>query len=134
VIDRVSFRAFVAATEDDGRVREALGIFVPLNRISATSASGHFGNEILILEANLRKKESQAFFQILKEQLPAGERARLRREIPERLEGESHFHLRLDKQALQRHAPLNGIIRCFGCFRPNQDLSRQARGGFAHPE
>ena len=99
MIDRVSFRAFVAATEDEGRVREALGIFVPLNRISATSASGHFGNEILILEANLRKKESQAFFQILKEQLPAGERARLRKEIPERLEGESHFHLRLDKQA-----------------------------------
>jgi RNA-binding protein len=102
VIDRVSFRAFVAATEDEGRVREALGIFVPLNRISAASANGHFGNEILILEANLRKKESQAFFQILKEQLPAGERARLRREIPERLEGESHFHLRLDKQAAYR--------------------------------
>lgn len=106
MIDRVSFRAFVAATEDEGRVREALGIFVPLNRISATSANGHFENEILILEANLRKKESQAFFQILNEQLPAGERARLRREIPERLEGESHFHLRLDKQVAYK-----GMIR-----------------------
>ena len=106
MIDRVSFRAFVAATEDEGRVREALSIFVPLNRIYATSANGHFENEILILEANLRKKESQAFFQILKEQLPAGERARLRREIPERLEGESRFHLRLDKQAAYK-----GMIR-----------------------
>jgi RNA binding exosome subunit len=106
VIDRISFRAFVAATEDEGRVREALGIFVPLNRISATPVKGHFGNEILILDALLSKRDSQAFFQILKEQLPSGERARLRREIPERLEGESRFHLRLDKQAAYK-----GLLR-----------------------
>jgi len=62
VIDRVSFRAFVAATEDEGRVREALGIFVPLDRISSTTAQGHFGNEIKILEASLRKKDALAFF------------------------------------------------------------------------
>jgi RNA binding exosome subunit len=99
VIDRVSFRAFVAATEDESRVREALGIFVPLDRISATSAIGHYGNEIKILEASLRKKDSLAFFQILREQLPSGDLIRLRRETPERLEGDNHFHLRLDKQA-----------------------------------
>jgi hypothetical protein len=99
VIDRVSFRAFVAATEDEGRVREALAIFVPPDRISSTTAQGHFGNEIKILEASLRKKDALAFFQILHEQLPKTDLARLRREIPDRLEGESHFHLRLDKQA-----------------------------------
>ena len=99
MIDRVSFRAFVAATEDESRVREALGIFVPLDRISAITAQGHFGNEIKILEASLRKKDSLAFFQILREQLPMGDLVRLRREMPERLGEDKHFHLRLDKQA-----------------------------------
>jgi RNA binding exosome subunit len=106
LIDKVSFRAFVAATEDEGRVREALGILVPLDRISATAAEGHFGNEIKILEASLRKKEGQAFFQILREQLLTDDLQRLRREIPDRLEGDSHFHLRLDKQAAYK-----GLLR-----------------------
>ena len=106
MIDKVSFRAFVAATEDEGRVREALGILVPLDRISATAAEGHFGNEIKILEASLRKKEGQVFFQILREQLLTDDLRRLRREIPDRLEGDSHFHLRLDKQAAYK-----GLLR-----------------------
>ena len=99
MIDKVSVRAFVAATEDELRVREALSIFVPLDRISSQVALGHFGNEIKILEASLRRKEAQAFFQILREQLPLEDRSRLKQEISDRLEGKSHFHLRLDKQA-----------------------------------
>jgi len=106
VIDRVSFRAFVAATEDEGRVREALGIFVPLDRITATTAAGHFGNEIKILEATLKKRESQTFFQIMREQLPHEDLLRLRQQMPDRLEGESHFYLRLDKQSAYK-----GLLR-----------------------
>ncbi len=106
MIDKVSFRAFVAATEDVDRVREALSIFVPLDRISSSTAEGHFGNEIKILEASLKKKEGQAFFQILREQLSTDDQLRLRREMPERLEGDSHFHLRLDKQAAYK-----GLLR-----------------------
>ncbi len=106
MIDKVSFRAFVAATEDEVRVREALSIFVPLDRISSLTAEGHFGNEIKIMEASLRKKEGQAFFQILREQLSADDQLRLRREMPDRLEGDSHFHLRLDKQAAYK-----GLLR-----------------------
>lgn len=102
MIDKISIRAFVAATEDEERVREALSIFVPLNSISSDTALGHFGNEIKILEACLRRKEAQAFFQILREQLPAEDCSRLHHEIPDRLEGKSHFHLRLDKQAAYR--------------------------------
>ena len=70
------------------------------------TAEGHFGNEIKILEAVLRKREAAAFFQILREQLPAEDLAKLRREIPDRLEGDSHFHLRLDKQAAYK-----GLLR-----------------------
>ena len=106
MIDKVSFRAFVAATEDESRVRTALAVFVPLDRISALTAEGHFGNEIKVLEAALRKREAAAFFQILREQLPTEDLQRLRREIPDRLEGESHFHLRLDKQAAYK-----GLLR-----------------------
>lgn len=96
----------MAATEDEGRVREALSVFVPLDRIAKAAAVGHYGNEIAILEAALRKKESAAFFEILREQLPAGDLERLRQEMPDRLEGESHFHMRLDKQAAYR-----GLLR-----------------------
>jgi len=99
LIDKVSFRAFVAATEDEVRVREALAVFVPLDRITKVSASGHFGNEIHILEAALKRKEAAAFISILCEQLPSEDLQRLRSEIQDRLEGESHFHMRLDKQA-----------------------------------
>jgi RNA-binding protein len=106
LIERVSFRAFVAATEDEGRVREALGVFVPLDRISAIAAQGHFGNEIKILEASLKKKEGLAFFQILHEQLLPDDLLRLKQEISDRLEGDSHFHLRLDKQAAYK-----GLLR-----------------------
>jgi len=106
VIDKVSFRAFVAATEDEGRVREALAVFVPMDRISKITAEGHFGNEIKILEAALRKRETAAFFAILREHLPAEDMQRLHSEISDRLEGESHFHLRLDKQAAYK-----GMVR-----------------------
>jgi len=99
VIDKVSFRAFVAATEDEIRVREALSVFVSPDRITRTAALGHFGNEIVILEAALRRKETSGFISILREQLSSQELQRLRREMEDRLEDESHFHLRLDKQA-----------------------------------
>lgn len=99
MIRKISFRAFVAATEDEGRVKEALSIFLPLDSISSASAVGHFGNQIKILEAGLKKKDSQSFFRILREQLPRDQLLRLRREIPERVDEENRFHLRLDKQA-----------------------------------
>jgi RNA binding exosome subunit len=106
VIRRVSFRAFVAATEDEQRVREALSIFVPLDSISAAYVEGHFGNEIKILEAALKKRDARAFFQILREQLPKEDLSKLRRETLERLDEDNHFHLRLDKQAAYK-----GMVR-----------------------
>jgi hypothetical protein len=106
VIRRIFFRAFVAATEDEQRVREALSIFVPLDAISATSVQGHFGNEIEILEATLKKRDASAFFQILREQLLREDLNKLRREAQERLDEQNHFFLRLDKQAAYR-----GMVR-----------------------
>lgn len=106
MIRRIFFRAFVAATEDCLRVREALSIFVPLDAISATSVKGHYENDITILEATLKKRDAPAFFQILREQLPREDLNRLRREAQERLDEQNHFHLRIDKQAAYR-----GMVR-----------------------
>ncbi|NYT01931.1 MAG: hypothetical protein GKC10_04140 [Methanosarcinales archaeon] len=99
MIHRISFRAFVAATEDEERVRNALCIFVPSDYIEASSVDGYYGNPIKILDATLRRKEGLAFFQILREQLPEADLARLQREAPSRTDEDCHFHLRLDKQA-----------------------------------
>jgi RNA binding exosome subunit len=99
VIHRVSFRTFVAATEDEERVKESLCVFVPLDSISATSATGHYGNPIKILDASLKKKDSLAFFRILRERLPKEDLIRLHRELPERVDESNQLHFRLDKQA-----------------------------------
>jgi RNA binding exosome subunit len=106
VIHRISFRAFVAATEAEDRVREALSIFVPLDGITSTAAEGHFGNRIKILEATLEKKDGLAFFRILREQLPREDLLRLQRELPARVDDSCRFHLRLDKQAAYK-----GMVR-----------------------
>ncbi len=58
------------------------------------------------MEATLKKRESQTFFQILREQLPNEDLLRLRQEMPDRLEGESRFYLRLDKQSAYK-----GLLR-----------------------
>ncbi len=102
MIIRVTFRAFVASTEDDGKVREALSLFVPQESVSETRALGHHGNEILILSSSLRKKEGLKFFDRLREILPEGEMERLRREIDLRVDDECNLHFRLDKQAAYR--------------------------------
>jgi RNA binding exosome subunit len=99
VIHRVSFRAFVAATEDEDKVREALLIFVPLDSIMVTTATGHFGNQISILDAMLKKKDGLAFFRMLKEQMSKEDLTRLHRELPQRLDNSCQLHFRLDKQA-----------------------------------
>ena len=99
MLHRITFRAFVAATEAEDRVYKALSIFVPLDSIISTAAKGHFGNDIKILEATLKKKDGLIFFRILREQLPREDLLRLRRELSARVDDSCHFHLRLDKQA-----------------------------------
>lgn len=99
MIHRVTFRAFVASTEEDEKVREALSLFVPPESIAETHAVGHHGNEILIFSSALKKKDGIQFFSRLKETLPEREMNRLRRETDLRVDDECHLHFRLDKQA-----------------------------------
>lgn len=99
MIHRVSFRTFVAATEGEDRVREALSVFVSPDSITVTNAAGHFGNPIKILDATLKKRDGLAFFRILKEQIAQEDLARLHSELPQRLDESNVIHFRLDKQA-----------------------------------
>lgn len=99
MIRRISLRAFVAATEDEERVKGALGVLAPRDGISSIKVRGHFGNEIKILGANLHRRMSREFFRILKQHLPTRDLAQLQREMEARLDEENQFHLRLDKQA-----------------------------------
>jgi len=99
LIHRVTFRAFVASTEEAERVREALSLFVLNESISSTKAKGHYGNRIEILDATLNKKEGLAFFKKLKEEIPKLEMDRLCKELPKRVDEECQLHFRLDKQA-----------------------------------
>ncbi|MCJ7444521.1 MAG: hypothetical protein MUO26_08330 [Methanotrichaceae archaeon] len=99
MINRISLKAFAAATEDERRVSAALSIFVPSDSIFGTLAKGYFGNEIKILESKIKKKESLIFFRVLMERLPKEERLRLHSEIPSRVDENCNFHMRLDKQA-----------------------------------
>ena len=52
------------------------------------------------------RKRGRPSFKFLESIYPPTIELRLRREIPERLEGDSHFHLRLDKQAAYK-----GLLR-----------------------
>lgn len=106
MLHRITFRAFVAATEAEERVYKALSIFVPLDSIVSNAARGHFGNDIKVLEATLRKKDGLIFFRILREQLPKEDLLRLRRELSARIDDSCHFHLRLDKQTAYK-----GLVR-----------------------
>jgi RNA binding exosome subunit len=99
VIHRVSIRTFLAATEDEERVKEALGIFVPLDSIKVASAEGYYGNQIKIMDATLKKKDGLAFFRILREQIAKKDLIRLRRELPQRIDQSNQLRFRLDKQA-----------------------------------
>ena len=99
MIHRVTFRAFVASTEEARRVREALSLFVPDESISSTKAKGHYGNEIEILDATLNKKDGLAFFNKLQKEVPKMEMDRLRSELSRRVDEECQLHFRLDKQS-----------------------------------
>ena len=99
MIHRATFRAFVASTEDEDKVRKALSLFVPPESISSTRVIGHYGNRQVILESVLEKNRGLKFLEMLREQLPGNELDRLHGELGQRVDEKCHLYLRLDKQA-----------------------------------
>jgi RNA binding exosome subunit len=98
-IHNISLRAIVSATESEDRVKTALSLFLFDSEIEAIKTEGHYGNPIIILQAQLKGRDCKRFIEHLKLKLTEHEIKRLKNEIPERIDDECCLHLRFDKQA-----------------------------------
>ncbi|MCC4771598.1 RNA-binding protein [Methanosarcina sp. DH2] len=107
MIHHITMRVIAHATEDVSRVREALDFFLSgagvkegSKLIEELQAEGHHGNPITILSVQLKKKaECLKFARFVRENFSEEDMGMLRKEMPERLDDDTVFHLRFDKQA-----------------------------------
>ncbi len=94
-IANLSFRVFAHATEDPERVEKALRFVSGAENISRSSSTGYYGNTILVLEAKVAdSKHIKALLRSLGTDALRG----LLTSLDRRLDEESFFYLRLDKQ------------------------------------
>ena len=92
----LTFRAFCQATEDERKVMSAISFVSGIEDITVTKSQGFHGNPILILEAVVKsKKRIDSVFR----SLGFKQIQDLRDTIESRLDDDSSFFFRLDKQA-----------------------------------
>jgi RNA binding exosome subunit len=96
----VDLRAFCYVTEDEKRVADALGQFLPGEfELDRAESEGHYGDPILVLSTRVETDAGiQTVLDSLRE-LPEGERERLAAELDERVDEDCAFFVSLDKQA-----------------------------------
>ncbi len=94
-IANLSFRTFVHATEDPERVEKALRFVSGAENVSRSSSTGYYGNPIIILEAKIT--DSKHIKALLRSLGPETLRVLLET-LDRRLDEESFFYFRLDKQ------------------------------------
>lgn len=107
MIHHIILRVIAHATEDVSRVREALDFFLSgagiregSKLVEELQAEGHHGNPITILSVQLKRKaDCLNFARFVRESFSEEDVAKLREEMPERLDDNQVFHLRFDKQA-----------------------------------
>ncbi len=107
MIHHIILRVIAHATEDVSRVRAALDFFLSgagvrenSKLIEEIQAEGHHGNPITILSVQLKRKaDCLGFARFVRERFSEEDVARLREEMPERLDDDQVFHLRFDKQS-----------------------------------
>jgi len=89
------FRTFVNATESEDKVSKALTEVTGQEEQERSETQGHHGNPIVILETELkRKKDIRKFFSLL----DRDDIQRLLDSLEDRVDEDSHFYMRLDKQ------------------------------------
>ncbi|NJD78721.1 MAG: hypothetical protein FIB08_16785 [Candidatus Methanoperedens sp.] len=98
-IHHISLRAIVAATESQEKVKAAMSLFLFGGEIETITTEGHFGNPIIILQTQIKGKNSLKFIELLKSKLSGEELGRLKNECSQRIDDDCYFHIRLDKQA-----------------------------------
>jgi len=95
-IASLAFRTFVHATEDEDKVEQALRFVSGAEEITKKASEGYHGNPITVLEARIsRSREIKAFLS----SLSMDEVRHIREGLDSRMDEESMFFLRLDKQA-----------------------------------
>ena len=107
MIHHITLRVIAHATEDVSRVKSALDFFLSgagvredSELIEELQAEGHHGNPITILSVQLKRKaDCLDFARFVRDRFSEEDVARLRKEMPERLDDDQVFYLRLDKQA-----------------------------------
>lgn len=101
----VDLRAFCYATEDDKRVEEALGLFLPEDvELERTTTEGHYGDRILVY--SVRVERADEIRHVLERLTDIEELDRLRAELEDRVTENTELFLSLDKQAA-----FNGEVR-----------------------
>lgn len=107
MIHHITLRVIAHATEDVSRVKSALDFFLSgagvrkdSELIEELQAEGHHGNPITILSVQLKRKaDCLGFARFVRDRFSEEDVAKLRKEMPERLDDDQVFYLRLDKQA-----------------------------------
>jgi RNA binding exosome subunit len=94
-IANLSFRTFAYATEDPERVERALRFVSGADCITRNSSTGYYGNPIIVMQA--RVTDSKHIKAVLRSLGPEGLKTLLDT-LDRRLDEESFFYLRLDKQ------------------------------------
>ena len=97
----VTIDVIVHATEDISKIFQSFEDVLEIKEEDFTieEVNGHYENPIIMLNANLVKKQAQNFMRKLLELLPSEQVNKLIEEIEERTVN-SRFHMRLDKQEL----------------------------------
>lgn len=89
------FRAFSHATEDEAKVAKALAFVSGTDEANRTESSGYHGNPIIVLETTIRDRQGiYSFFR----RLGANSIRELLSTLEMRVDDQSFFYLRLDKQ------------------------------------
>ncbi len=98
-VHNISFRAIVAATENEDWVKNALSLFLSDDEIETIKTEGHYGNPITILQAQIKGRNCKQFIELLKSKLGEHDLKRLKSESCERIDEDCVLHIRFDKQA-----------------------------------
>ena len=97
----ITIDVIVHATEDDTKIFQSFEDVLDITEkdFVIRQTQGHYGNPIVVLTANIVKKQAQNLIAKISELLSAQQITRLVEEIEERTV-DSRFHMRLDKQEL----------------------------------
>jgi RNA binding exosome subunit len=101
VIQSVEVTYFVHATEDQGKIGEAVARLLGQEPDGETEVlEGHFGNQILRARVHLTGEDAGSAFNRLVDSFPAGVLQQVLTELESHLDEHSAFFVRLDKQSL----------------------------------